>query len=266
MTISGIGALGTFRSEAGAPYFSVSDPESLQAEASRGDDRALDHKAYLEQRLVWTPDQITVTQSPAATNSDKSGSGLRAGSRLEVPTTVPALTSKKVKDDIWPDDPKEVERRLTSAVAVAQFARDAADLHSDHRKRLVNEAIWFWTERGSVSRKYKLRFRTPAALKLQRDLGFSAAAKHLAHEHVHERAAVVLRLLAPDTDIRATLQATEACVVTKEEHHLLASVKGVHGWVRYATVHLHPLDMVTGLPMDLISAAAADAIAWPREG
>lgn len=171
-------------------------------------------------------------------------------------------TGAVLKNDTWPEDPDEVEGRLRSAVAVSEFVRSSPDLHEDHRKRLVNEAIWFWTERGSVSRKYRLRFRTPAALKLQHDLGFTAAAKGLAHEHVHERAAVVMRLLLPDTDIRAVLQAADACVVTKREHQLLASAKGVPGWRRYVTVGLHPIDMVTGLPMDLHAALAADALAW----
>ena len=167
-----------------------------------------------------------------------------------------------LKNDIWPDDADAVERRLRSAVAVAEFARASPDLHPDHRKRLLHEAIWFWTERGSVSRKYKLRFRTPAALELQHQLGFSAAAKQLAHEHVHERATVVLRLLEPNTDVRAVLSAADACVVTKAEHQLLATAKGTSGWRRYLQVGLHPIDMETAQPMDLHSAVTADARVW----
>lgn len=45
---------------------------------------------------------------------------------------------------------------------------------------------------------------------------------------------------------------------------VVASAKGVHGWLRYTAVHLHPFDMVTGQPIDLISAADAAAIACPR--
>lgn len=169
-----------------------------------------------------------------------------------------------LKNDTWPDDPAEVERRLHSSVAVAEFARASPDLHPAHRKRLLNEAIWFWTERGSISRKYKLRYRTPAALELQHQLGFSAATKHLAHEHVHERAAVVLRMMEADTDIAAILKSAAACVVTKAEHQLLASAKGIPGWRRYLQVGLHPIDMESALPMDLQAAVTADELLWGR--
>jgi hypothetical protein len=165
-------------------------------------------------------------------------------------------------DDVWPEAPDEVERRLRSAVAVAEFARSSADLHAHQRKRLMNEAIWFWTERGSVSLKYRLRYRTPAALKLQRALGLTAAAKLLRHEHVHERATVVIKLLSPDTDIRAVLRATHACVVTKEEHVSLTTTAGTSGWQRYINAGIHPIDMATELPMNLNAAIAADALVW----
>ena len=59
-----------------------------------------------------------------------------------------------LKNNTWPENPDEVEGRLRSAVAVTESARSSPDLHEEHRKRLIHEAIWFWTERGSVSRKY----------------------------------------------------------------------------------------------------------------
>lgn len=99
---------------------------------------------------------------------------------------------------------------------------------------------------------------------LQEELGFTASATHLAHEHVHERAAIVLRLLTPDVDVRAVIEAADAYVVTKAEHKLLGSVTGVAGWRRYMEIGLHPIDMNTGQPMDLQAALAADAVAWGR--
>jgi hypothetical protein len=164
--------------------------------------------------------------------------------------------------EVWPEEAEELERRLRSAVAVAEFARDSGDLHPDQRKRLVNEAIWFWTERGSITRKYRLRYRTPAAITLQNELGFTAAAKQLAHEHVHERSQVAQRLLAHDSDAHALMISAAACVVTRAEHKLLTSAIGVAGWKRYVTVGLHPTDMVTGGPMDLQAAADADSAMW----
>lgn len=186
------------------------------------------------------------------------------GGRAEAAERCVAMrdTSTVLKNDVWPDDTHEVAKRLRSAVAVATFATSSPDLHEDHRKRLLNEAIWFWTERGSVSRKYKLRYRTPDALALQHQIGFSAAAKGLAHEHVHERAAVVAKLLNENADVEAVLVSAEACVVTKAEHKLLSSVKGVFGWRRYVHVGLQPVDMHTGEPLDLRAAVAAEAMVW----
>lgn len=56
----------------------------------------------------------------------------------------------------WSNDGDEAAR-LASSVALATFALTDKCVQVDHRKRLLNEAIWFVTERGSVSRKYLLR-------------------------------------------------------------------------------------------------------------
>lgn len=58
---------------------------------------------------------------------------------------------------------------------------------------------------------------------------FSRAAKELAHEHVHERAAVVTKLLLPESDPKAILRASQACVVTRAEHKQLTAAKDVEG-------------------------------------
>jgi len=162
----------------------------------------------------------------------------------------------------WVADPAEDERLLASAVAVVDFARTSPALHSDHPRRLVSEALWFWTERGSPVRKYQIRYRTPAALEMQMTLGMTAAAKHLAHEHVHQRRTVVARLLQPDADVRSTLLAAQACVVTREEHVQLEAYKHLDGWVRYREAGIVPLDLETREPLDLADLVAADKIAW----
>jgi hypothetical protein len=82
----------------------------------------------------------------------------------------------------------------------------------------------------------------------------------------HRRAAVVPRLLAPGTDVKALLQSAEACVVTKKEHQLIASATGVLGWRRYVTAGIHPIDLVTRSPMDLDSAVATDELTWADDG
>ena len=162
-------------------------------------------------------------------------------------------------DDVWPDDATEDERRFNSSLALVNFARTCPELHPDHRRRLLNEAIWFWTERGSPSRKYKLRYRTVAALALQRSVGFTKASKYLAHEHVHERASAVAKLLVLTNDASETLRSLQACVVTRDEHSRLTAQSRVEGWARYRAAGIVPIDMNTDGPMDLDAAMAADA-------
>lgn len=162
----------------------------------------------------------------------------------------------------WLEDPEEDERLLGSSVALIEFARSSSELHRDHPRRLVSEAVWFWTERGSPSRKYKIRYRTPSALRLQATLGMTAASKHLAHEHVHQRQAVIEHLLEDGTDVRAALQSAQACVVTREEHVRLERFKHLHGWVRYLEAGIAPLDLSTGSEVDLLALITADRIAW----
>lgn len=162
----------------------------------------------------------------------------------------------------WVADPAEDERLLASSIALVEFARTSPALHPDHPRRLVGEALWFWTERGRPSRKYQIRFRTPAAVELQTTIGMTAAAKHLAHEHVHQREAVITYLLRPDVDVRSALLAAQACVVTREEHGQLKVFKHLHGWIRYREAGIAPVDLETGESLDLDALVAADQIAW----
>jgi hypothetical protein len=166
--------------------------------------------------------------------------------------------------DVWPDDPTEDERRFNSSLALVIFARTCPGLHPEHRRRLVSEAIWFWTERGARSRKYLLRYRTVGAWERQLSMGYSNAAKHggLAHEHVHEKAPAIDRLLVPTNDAFEVLASMRACVVTKAEHSRLGKKRsGVAGWARYQAAGIIPLDMNTNEPMDLDAAVAAAAAA-----
>jgi len=169
------------------------------------------------------------------------------------------LRIMRFTEEDWPDDATEDERRFKSSLALVNFARTSADLHPDHRRRLLNEAIWFWTERGSPSRKYKLRYRTAAAIELQKSRGFTKAAKSLAHEHVHERASSVAKLLVLTNDASDTLHSMRACVVTRDEHSRLTAQSHAAGWARYVAAGIVPIDMNTGEPMDLDAAMEADA-------
>jgi hypothetical protein len=166
--------------------------------------------------------------------------------------------------DVWPDDAVEDQRRFDSSLALVNFARTCTELHPGHRRRLVDEAIWFWTERGKPSRKYKLRYRTVAALERQHSMGFTKADKDggLAHDHVHERASAVTKLLAPANDASKVLGSLRSCVVTKDEHSRLSTAQAhVAGWARYRAAGIIPIDMNTGEPMDLDAAVASDVAA-----
>lgn len=161
----------------------------------------------------------------------------------------------------WMADAAEDESLLASAVAVVQFARtERGRLHPDHPRRLVNDAVWFLTERGSPSRKYQLRYRTPAALLLQQQLTATAAAAQLAHEHVHERRHVVAKLLADEpVDVFGVLAGARACVVTRAEHHELG-LTGARGWARYLAAGIVPIDLVTGEQVDVAALTADDPL------
>ncbi|WP_346619632.1 hypothetical protein [Blastococcus montanus] len=152
---------------------------------------------------------------------------------------------------VWQEEPEEEAARVRSAVALAEFALTDPRVHSDQRKRLLNEAIWFVTERGSVTRKYLLRYRSEAALEIQGRMSATAAAKLLHHEHVHPRKELVARLLAPGADVAAILTGADACVVTRAEHELLTAQQNKFGWARYTAAGITVIDLATGAPLDL---------------
>jgi hypothetical protein len=164
--------------------------------------------------------------------------------------------------NVWLEDPDEERRRFASSVALVSFARSSSDLHPEHPKRLADEAIWFWTERGSRTRKYNLRFRTPAALSLQQSRVARQVTGQLRHDHVHERAKAVVKLLDPNSDPSTVLRSLHACVVTQDEHVRLTRERSMSGWARYKAAGIVPIDMATGEPMDLSAAIMADKALW----
>ncbi len=164
----------------------------------------------------------------------------------------------------WSDDPDE-PARLESSVALVTFALTNERVHPSQRKRLLNEAIWFVTERGSVSRKYLLRYRTPAALHIQASMKPSAATKLLHHEHVQPRKILVQQLLQPGADVAALLAGAVACVVTREEHKLLNAHADKIGWARYAAAGLTVVDLASQQPLDVVGPSPAGS-AWFARG
>jgi hypothetical protein len=90
-------------------------------------------------------------------------------------------------------------------------------------------------------------------------MGFTKASKGLAHEHVHERASSVAKLLVLTNDASDTLRLMRVCVVTRDEHSRLTAQSHVAGRQRYQAAGIVPIDMNTGESLDLDAAIAADA-------
>ncbi|WP_433217984.1 hypothetical protein ACQP00_11220 [Dactylosporangium sp. CS-047395] len=63
---------------------------------------------------------------------------------------------------LWQPHPED-DAHFRSALAVARFATSSPDLTHKHRLRLLNDAIWYWTEAAS---KIRLRFRSGGILAL----------------------------------------------------------------------------------------------------
>jgi hypothetical protein len=53
---------------------------------------------------------------------------------------------------------------LRSAAALARFALESRELTEDHRRQLLNNAVWYLTEAAG---KYKTRYRSAGALSLE---------------------------------------------------------------------------------------------------
>jgi hypothetical protein len=145
---------------------------------------------------------------------------------------------------LWTADPDE-QNRLRSAVALAQFAVTSPDLTPKHRTRLLNEAIWYRTEGGG---KYTIRFRSSGVLTLEATQPIKSWRKHLRHEHVVARAALVAEMRTHPDQIHDIVRKAVACIVTPLEHDQLKPFDASHyGWERYLAASIDVYDMTTGI-------------------
>ena len=142
--------------------------------------------------------------------------------RADVPAIAPYLAQ-------WQPHPEDAAH-LRSAVAVARFAIMSPELTDKHRRRLLNEAIWYRTEAAS---KIRLRYRSGGVLAL----GATAPAswrKLIRHEHVQTRASLIALMLADPDRVGAILAEATACLVTVTEHDRLTEHdSSADGWARY---------------------------------
>jgi hypothetical protein len=143
---------------------------------------------------------------------------------------------------LWAAEPGE-EERLRSAVALARFALSSPDLTKTHRGRLLKEAIWYRTEIGG---KYKARYRSKGVVTLEDANVVKEWWKHLRHEHVVARFALVAEMLAYPDRVDEVLRKAIACIVTPAEHNRLTPFDKTHyGWERYLAASIDVYDMAT---------------------
>jgi hypothetical protein len=176
-----------------------------------------------------------------------------SGAAMASKTTSCATIASMAGDDylsFW-TPPPDLPSRIRSAVRAVPFAREP-DIHPQLRDRVLKEVLWSATK---VPRKYATRYRSVAALELQRKgKRVGEWVGLVAHEHVWTRATCRIRLLsAPDaTAIEAIISALQGCVVTKAEHQRLKPFDATHqGWARYIAAGVPIIDTSTGNQADL---------------
>jgi hypothetical protein len=133
-----------------------------------------------------------------------------------------------------------------AAAAVVQSAvhliklvlRDGSDLLPEHRRMVIDAALWKITEAES-RHKHRTRFCSQAV--------FSSPDCECRHDHVFQRAKMIDDLIASGPDAVDEIAAKAvACTVTREEHLALNRYKQLDGWQRYRQVGITVIDARSG--------------------
>jgi hypothetical protein len=134
-------------------------------------------------------------------------------------------------------------RYLRSAAALARFALESAELTDDHRRQLLNNAVWYVSEAAG---KYKTRYRSAGVLSLEADASVPMWRSKLRHDHVTTRRSILASLASPGADVEATLRSVISCTVTKPEHERLTKFDDTcAGWDRSIAARIDVYDMAT---------------------
>jgi len=145
----------------------------------------------------------------------------------------------------WVESP-QASRPVRSAAALARFALESAELTDDHRRQLLNNAVWYVSEAAG---KYKTRYRSAGALSLEADGPVPKRRSALRHDHVTTRRSILACLASPGADVEATLPSVISCTVTKSEHERLTKFDDTcAGWDRYIAARIDVYDLATGIP------------------
>jgi len=129
---------------------------------------------------------------------------------------------------------------MASAVDLACWASTAEHLLPAHQRKLLSQAIWWYTE---CDGKFTTRFRTAAVI--------GAEVVNVRHEHVVQRKGQIDRMLAHPERVEEVMASSVACVVSTAEHQQLEPFNDLDGWPRYLAAGLTVLDMADGTALDL---------------
>jgi hypothetical protein len=124
------------------------------------------------------------------------------------------------------------------------------DLTLKHRRRLLNDAIWYRTEAAS---KTRIRYRSGGILALGSPPP-AAWRNGVRHEHVQTRVSLIERMLAQPDRIESILAEATSCLVTIGEHHHLTQYDGsAEGWDRYRLAGVDVYDFSADPPAPFIN-------------
>lgn len=152
---------------------------------------------------------------------------------------MPATNAPAVVRALWKPH-AEREARMASAVDLARWAVTAEHLLGTHRRRLLSQAIWWYTE---CDGKFTTRYRTAVVV--------GDEIVNIRHEHVVQRKGQIDRMLADPDQVDEIMVSSLACIVSTGEHQLLALFDHLDGWPRYIAAGITVLEMKDGSVLDL---------------
>lgn len=135
---------------------------------------------------------------------------------------------------------------MASAVEVARLTLDADRLLLAQRRKLLSQAIWWYTE---CDGKFTTRYRS-ADVVGELDEWTPVGIRH---EHVVQRRGQIDRMLERPADVESIMSQNLACVVSTTEHELLKPYDHLDGWSRYDAAGIVVVDMLDRSRVDFSS-------------
>lgn len=126
------------------------------------------------------------------------------------------------------NSPEQIHQSALSAIKSILAMKDVLEVH---KKELLSDMVWKITERFG---KFNAEYVSKEAKKiLDSNKTTKEKLRLLAHEHVYTRKYLMQKLLSKPNDYKNILKEAIGCVVTREEHKILSSIKDCEGWDRY---------------------------------